>query len=62
MKRYCCDGWDENIEILNGPIILQSLRSGRNPYQGKPFTFCPWCGRTIDEQPQPGLPKAKEIA
>lgn len=41
----CCADWKPQCEHLNGPIILQSVRSGgRYQYGGKPFLFCPWCG------------------
>lgn len=41
----CCSDWKPQSDLINGPIILQSVRSGgRFRYQGKPFAYCPWCG------------------
>jgi len=40
MKKYCCDRWDKNIDKVSGPIVLQSLRTGRDLYDGEPFRFC----------------------
>lgn len=41
----CCSYWKNETEILNGPIILQTVRTGgRYQYPGTPFKFCPWCG------------------
>lgn len=48
MSDCTCDGWKDNIEKVNGPIVLQSIRSGNlNQYDGKPFTYCPWCGSSL---------------
>jgi hypothetical protein len=41
----CCPDWPVQIEKVNGPIVLQSLRAGRDLYDGIPFRYCPWCGR-----------------
>ena len=49
MKLYCCDEWDQNIEKIDGPITLQSIRAGRNLYVGEPFRFCPWCGEKLKQ-------------
>lgn len=44
----CCADWAPQTELINGPIILQSIRSGGlYQYAGKPFVFCPWCGKHI---------------
>lgn len=42
----CCADWEANIPKVNGPIFLQTLRNGKG-YDGKPFTFCPWCGSQL---------------
>lgn len=45
MKLECgCADWKPQMEKINGPIVLQSLRAGRDLYDGKAFKFCPWCG------------------
>lgn len=41
----CCADWTPGITKLNGPIVLQSIRAGKDLYTGKPFLFCPWCGQ-----------------
>jgi hypothetical protein len=46
--RCNCPDWATQIEILNGPIVLQSIRSGgAYQYPGKQFTHCPWCGNRL---------------
>ena len=50
MKKYCCAEWDKNIDSLNAPIILQSIRAGYNTHHCEIFAFCPWCGKTLQEQ------------
>ncbi len=44
----CCADWKPQLDILNGFITLQAVRSG-NPeiYSGIPFRFCPWCGAKV---------------
>ena len=62
MKKYCCDEWDQNIEKVDGPIMLQSIRAGRDLYDGIPFKFCPWCGNDIEEKlPQDQIPTLEEM-
>lgn len=49
MKCDCFD-WQENIEKVNAPLMLQAARSGFDPsvrYDGKQFTHCPWCGNPL---------------
>jgi len=46
MKCNCKD-WEENIDILNGPTVLQSIRTGSKGYTGKVFVYCPWCGKEL---------------
>ena len=46
----CCPDWPVQIEKVNGPIVLQSLRAGRDLYDGIPFRYCPWCGKKRPEQ------------
>ena len=45
---YCkCKDWTDNIRILDGMIATQSVMAWGNKdgYTGKPFKYCPWCGR-----------------
>ena len=46
----CCPDWPVQIEKVNGPIVLQSLRAGLDLYDGIPFRYCPWCGKKRPEQ------------
>lgn len=48
-----CDGWKVNEPKVNGPIILQSIRAGRDLYDGDPFRFCPWCGKELVDGTNP---------
>ena len=48
MSLIClCDDWETQIQKLNGPIVLASIRAGRDLFDGKPFKFCPWCGMQL---------------
>jgi len=39
-----CKDWKENIEIVNGPLLLQLARNPQlKGYIGKIFKYCPWC-------------------
>ena len=47
----CCADWQPQTELVNGPIIMQTLRSGgAYQYPGIPFRYCPWCGKKRPEQ------------
>ena len=51
MKKDCCDEFEPGIKAIDGPIVLQAVRSGvLDFYKGKPFLFCPWCGKKIEEE------------
>lgn len=42
----CCPDWYPQIDKLNTPILIQFARSGGTyKFDGKPFVFCPWCGK-----------------
>lgn len=47
MSRHCkCEKWEEGFKAVDGPMALQSIRSG-GKYQFNQdyiFLFCPWCG------------------
>lgn len=45
-----CDDWKQNIDLVNGPIQLQFVRTGVQ-YAGKKFTHCPWCGVELRRKP-----------
>jgi hypothetical protein len=49
MSLHCnCPDWEPQIAKINGPISLQSVRSGgAYQYDGKQFVFCPWCGSRL---------------
>ena len=43
-----CKEWEDNIDKINAPMILQSARSGgRYQYEGITFKYCPWCGNPL---------------
>jgi len=44
-----CKDWKPNIEIINGYIVMNALHSygNREGYTGKPFEYCPWCGKKL---------------
>lgn len=58
--KCVCGAWAANIDKVNGPIVLQSIRSGfRRQYDGAPFRYCPWCGSKLqDEQQRKADPSA----
>lgn len=46
-----CQDWIENIEKLNAPLRLQTIRSGFTwQYDGKKFRYCPWCGKELSTE------------
>ena len=56
-KRCYCKEWLPNIEKINGPIIMQTLRSGgRYVFDGEPFNFCPWCGKELVDERESDKP------
>ena len=46
----CCEFYQEGMDKLNAPIILATLRAGKQTYDGKPFNYCPWCGAAKTQQ------------
>lgn len=42
-----CKSYKDNIDKVNGPIILEGLRYGTKGYSGEHFRFCPWCGKPL---------------
>lgn len=52
MAECTCYAWRANIEKINGPIKLQTIRSGfRWQWDGEVFKFCPWCGTSLQQSP-----------
>jgi hypothetical protein len=48
MKTCTCKDWQPGVEKINAYISLQFARSGgATQYTGKPFNFCPWCGKKL---------------
>jgi hypothetical protein len=44
VTRYCsCSDWRENIAAINGPIVLQQIRSGLHE----------WCGSILHTEATP---------
>jgi hypothetical protein len=48
-----CPDWKPNIEIINGPYILQQIRQPGSVRPCKQFVFCPWCGRKLIDEDMP---------
>ena len=53
MSGCQCTDWLDNIGRLDGPIITAAMRTGGKGYEGVQFRYCPWCGRTLEPQPEP---------
>lgn len=50
-QKPCCDYFKEGATLIDGPIINQTVRSGgRYKYTGRPFRFCPWCGKELPKK------------
>ena len=47
-----CEDWQPNVDIINGYISFGTIHYGFNPkgYDGKPFKYCPWCGKQLEEK------------
>jgi len=41
-----CPDWKENLPIINDAFAFKVLH-GSNGYEGKPFIYCPWCGKKL---------------
>ncbi len=49
-----CEKFETGMKAINGPITLQSVRSG-GKYQFNQeyvFRFCPWCGKQLSSKEQ----------
>ena len=44
-----CKDWEENIDKVNAPIVLQKIRGGFTSWDGKAFVYCPWCSSKLQE-------------
>jgi hypothetical protein len=36
---------------LDAPLVLAQIRNPSYRYEGEPFSFCPWCGRSLAPKP-----------
>lgn len=45
-----CDKWKNNIEKLNGPMVLQQIRNPQYKPNIEIFEFCPWCGKKLENE------------
>jgi len=72
-QKACCPDWTPGNNKIDAFIVNASLRAGKDLYDGKPFKFCPWCGkewrksaseftnhRTDDYDPTPPAPDLVE--
>lgn len=46
-----CEDWEKNIDKINAPFTFMIARQPLNykGYDGKVFSFCPWCGSKLLE-------------
>ena len=49
MNDCSCQDWKDNIDKINGPIMLEQLRGKSKGYDGVPIRYCPWCGEKLLE-------------
>lgn len=59
-----CRGWQEGMQIING-IFINAFLHGME-YNGKIFSFCPWCGKKlklelIDDTQKPQISEHPDI-
>ncbi|MBA7645102.1 hypothetical protein ES703_52855 [subsurface metagenome] len=47
MSKCDCKDWEENIEIVTAPGVLEAIRRNGPGYKGKQFVYCPWCGEKL---------------
>ena len=45
-----CHDWAENMPYLNDMLLFRWIHGGKQ-YEGKPFVYCPWCGRRLTSAP-----------
>ena len=46
-----CKDWKLNIDKINAPITLLTLRfGGQYQFDGVPFHYCPWCGKELQDE------------
>jgi hypothetical protein len=43
-----CKGWKESVPQIEDAQVL-AWKQGRE-YTGEKFLFCPWCGKTLNNQ------------
>lgn len=49
MAECSCKDWKPNVEKINSYINTAWARTGQE-YTGKPFVYCPWCGKKLNEK------------
>ena len=50
MIRQCkCKDWKENAPILDSALSFVATRNFGGPGLKKIFSYCPWCGKKLDE-------------
>ena len=56
MYRVCdCKDWEYGMTQLDGFIMFGFTHGYK--YAGKPFVYCPWCGKQIKDTPPPPSPE-----
>jgi len=48
-----CNDWEGNMEKINGFIVFGFTHQMK--YTGKPFVFCPWCSKKLQEEKEERL-------
>lgn len=55
MKIGCkCKGWKRNINMINDSIMNEARRWGHDGLEDR-FSYCPWCGRELDDHSEKDL-------
>jgi hypothetical protein len=47
----CCEYYQEGLDELNRFILHEQARNPANRFMGKPFEYCPWCGKCENRTP-----------
>lgn len=55
-----CSDWKDNIDKVNAPFIYLFARNPQSqPYNGKVFIYCPWCGNKLEKLNEINSPESK---
>ena len=46
-KQCDCEGWQKSMNLIEAAQLLAHIHGHK--YDGDKFTFCPWCGKKIEE-------------